>query len=71
MATRGKTTFQKRQKEMVRKDRQQRKAERKEQRKLHRDSPDSFPQDDAVPLEPGTDGDETGSQETTSQEFPG
>jgi len=34
MATRGKTTFQKRQKELARKDKQQRKAERRAQRKL-------------------------------------
>ena len=34
MATRGKTTFQKRQKEMARKDKQQRKEERRVQRKL-------------------------------------
>ncbi len=40
MATRGKTTFQKRQKEMARKDKQQRKAERRAQRKL--DNSDSF-----------------------------
>ena len=40
MPTRGKTTFQKRQKEMARKDKQQRKAERRAQRKLDIDSPD-------------------------------
>ena len=34
MATRGRTTFQKRQKEMARKDKQQRKAARRAQRKL-------------------------------------
>ena len=34
MATRGKTTFQKRQKEMARKDKRQRKEERRAQRKL-------------------------------------
>ena len=34
MATRGKATFQKRQKEMARKDKQQRKVARREQRKL-------------------------------------
>jgi len=34
MATRGRATFQKRQKEMARKDKQQRKAERRAQRKL-------------------------------------
>ena len=36
MATRARTTFQKRQKEMARKDKQQRKVERREQRKLDR-----------------------------------
>jgi hypothetical protein len=40
MPTRGKTTFQKRQKEMARKDKQQRKAERRAQRKLDAGSPD-------------------------------
>ena len=39
MATRGRTTFQKRQKEQARKEKQQRKAERRAQRKL--DSADS------------------------------
>ncbi len=34
MATRGRTTFQKRQKEMARKEKQQRKVERRAQRKL-------------------------------------
>jgi hypothetical protein len=34
MATRGKAPFQKRQKEMARKDKQQRKAERRANRKL-------------------------------------
>jgi len=34
MATRGKAPFQKRQKEMARKDKQQRKVERRAQRKL-------------------------------------
>ncbi|MBI4459347.1 MAG: hypothetical protein HY648_04735 [Acidobacteria bacterium] len=34
MPTRGRTTFQKRQKEMARKDKQQRKAARRAQRKL-------------------------------------
>ena len=36
MATRGKAPFQKRQKEIARKDKQQRKAERREQRKLEK-----------------------------------
>jgi hypothetical protein len=40
MPTRGKTTFQKRQKEMARKDKQQRKAERRAQRKLDSENPD-------------------------------
>ena len=40
MPTRGKTTFQKRQKEMARKDKQQRKAERRAQRKLDGENPD-------------------------------
>jgi hypothetical protein len=48
MATRARTTFQKRQKEMARKERQQRKAERREQRKMVRTATDRVsPQDDA------------------------
>jgi hypothetical protein len=41
MATRGRTTFQKRQKEMARKERQQMKAERRAQRKLAGPEPES------------------------------
>ena len=52
MATRARTTFQKRQKEMARKDKQQRKAERREQRKLSRGVDDGVPpQDDTFPSE--------------------
>ena len=40
MATRGRATFQKRQKEIARKEKQQRKAARRAQRKL--DGSDSF-----------------------------
>ena len=39
MATRGRTTFQKRQKEMARKDKQLRKAERRAQKKLDNSDP--------------------------------
>ena len=39
MATRGRTTFQKRQKELARKEKQQRKAERRAQRKLDGEDP--------------------------------
>ena len=39
MATRGRTTFQKRQKELARKEKQQRKAERRAQRKLDSEDP--------------------------------
>jgi len=53
MATRGRATFQKRQKELARKDKQQRKNERREQRKLERTEADKFPpQDPAFPSEP-------------------
>jgi hypothetical protein len=46
MATRGKAPFQKRQKEMARKDKQQRKAERRAQRKLDgADSDNNLTQD--------------------------
>ena len=59
MATRGRTSFLKKQKEMARKDRQQRKAEIREQRKLARsDSPEvsqdidfSSDEDEATGLE--------------------
>ena len=58
MPTRGKTTFQKRQKEMARKDKQQRKAERRAQRKLDGENPDRgmFQNVDSPP-ELGQDGD--------------
>ncbi|HWP86045.1 MAG TPA: hypothetical protein VNN17_12690 [Terriglobia bacterium] len=36
MATRGRTSFQKKQRELARKEKQQRKAERREQKKLAR-----------------------------------
>jgi hypothetical protein len=51
MTTRGKATFQKRQKEMARKDKQQRKAERRAQRKLDSDNPDRtmFQDGDSLP----------------------
>jgi hypothetical protein len=50
MTTRGKATFQKRQKELARKDRQKRKAERREERKQARAAADRVPpQDAAVP----------------------
>lgn len=56
MATRARTTFQKRQKEMARKDKQQRKAERREQRKLSRGENDRVPpQDDTFPSETESD----------------
>jgi len=45
MATRGRTSFLKKQKEMARKDRQQRKAEIREQRKLARSDSPGVPQD--------------------------
>jgi hypothetical protein len=52
MATRGRTTFLKRQREMARKDKQQRKAERRQQRKLDRASADRGPsQDEAFPAD--------------------
>jgi hypothetical protein len=41
MATRGNTTFQKKQKEMARKDKQKRKAERRAERKLNRNDSDN------------------------------
>ena len=41
MVTRGKTTFQKRQKEMARKDKQQRKVARRAQKKLDNSDADS------------------------------
>lgn len=46
MATRGRTTFQKRQKEMARKERQQRKAERREHRRMTRAIADRTPPQD-------------------------
>jgi hypothetical protein len=58
MATRGRTTFQKRQKEMARKDKQQRKAARRAQRKLdNTDSNRTLFQDPEPPSErePGSE----------------
>jgi hypothetical protein len=49
MATRARTTFQKRQKEMARKERQQRKAERREQRKMGRTAADRVSPPDDTP----------------------
>jgi hypothetical protein len=49
MATRARTTFQKKQKEMARKDRQLRKAERREQRRMDRADTPRVPQDSALP----------------------
>jgi hypothetical protein len=49
MATRARTTFQKRQKEMARKERQQRKAERREQRKMGRTATDRVSPPDEPP----------------------
>ena len=46
MATRGKAPFQKRQKEIARKDKQQRKAERRAQRKLDNADLDNGPSGD-------------------------
>ena len=51
MGTRGRTSFQKKQKEMERKDRQQRKLERRAQRKLDRSDTPGVPQDDELALE--------------------
>ncbi len=69
MATRSRTTFQKRQKEMARKDKQRMKAERRAQRKLV--GPSAEPEFQVlsapVPLDefgdPLTDGDEKGEEE--------
>ena len=53
MATRGKTTFLKRQKEMARKQKQQDKAERREQRKMAAVIEDNAPpQDPALSSDP-------------------
>ena len=58
MSTRGRTTFQKRQKELARKEKQQRKAARRVQRKLEsEDSRRTVFQDAESPveLEPGSE----------------
>jgi hypothetical protein len=47
MATRGNTTFQKRQKELARKQKQQDKAARREERRLARDVANRVPPQDA------------------------
>jgi hypothetical protein len=53
MATRGNTSFQKRQKEMARKERQQRKAERRENRKGVRSVQQNSPPQDPPELSVG------------------
>ena len=58
MATRSRTTFKKRQKEMARKEKQRLKAERRAQRKLAAAAhPEGAPEGDIAPLEtePDTD----------------
>ena len=52
MATRGKTTFLKRQKEMARKQKQQDKAERREQRKMAAVIEDNTPPQDPALSDP-------------------
>jgi hypothetical protein len=57
MATRGKTTFQKRQKEMARKQKQENKAQRREQRKMGMLNEDRTPpEDSALPAGPESEG---------------
>ena len=56
MATRGKTTFEKRRKEMARKEKQNMKAERRAQRKLARTIPGSdASEDERSPSEPASE----------------
>jgi len=58
MSTRGRTTFQKRQKELARKEKQQRKAERRTQRKLENAEGDRMVYQDTespAELEPGSE----------------
>ena len=71
MATRGKTTFQKRQKEMARKQKQQNKAERREQRKLGIliDEDRTPPQDPALPLSPESEGNDLEGAEQPAQNW--
>ena len=58
MATRGRTSFLKKQKEMARKDRQLRKAEIREQRKLARSNSPEGSQDIEVPQDSDDSSDE-------------
>jgi len=65
MASRGRTTFQKRQKELARKEKRERKAERRAQRKSEStDSSQTIFQDAESPvdLEPGSEAPESGSE---------
>ena len=58
MSTRGRTTFQKRQKELARKEKQQRKAARRAQRKLDTTDSHRMVYQDEEPraeLEPGSE----------------
>jgi hypothetical protein len=70
MATRGKTTFQKRQKEMARKQKQQNKAERREQRKMAAGIEDSTPpQDPALPSDPEPEGNDMEGAQQPAQNW--
>jgi len=66
MATRGRTSFLKKQKEMDRKDRRQRKAEIREQRKLARADSSRVPQDIDSPSEEGTEAPDAGREQVQS-----
>ena len=56
MATRGKTTFQKRQKETARKERRQKKAERREHRRVARSVEEKTPPQDPAEISAEHDG---------------
>lgn len=66
MAQRGRATFQKRQKEIARKEKQQRKAARRAQRKL--DGADSFQIADQDEVSELIDGREASSEPTDQEE---
>ena len=70
MATRGKTTFQKRQKEMARKQKQENKAQRREQRKMGMLNEDRTPPEDpALPSGPQPEGNDLEGAEQSAQNW--
>jgi hypothetical protein len=70
MAGRGRTTFQKRQKEQMRLERRQQKAARKSERKAQKDNPEAGSIDEMTPLDAGGEVSETAPSEDAAELAP-